>query len=184
MDGGILGPLFTCLIADQFMRLKYGDSFWYERKIGPQRFTKPQLDQIYGTMLSSIICRNSDQVTFIQRYAMKRSSSENLLEDCRTLDTFDYTPWKENPGQQGNGYYHVKTNHEQSYVTVMHGNRTTVGIENLVGNVTVAPIVQRQEEKDVEEITAATAGVSTSNMSEEVVENVTNSTTMKSPEMT
>lgn len=40
MIGSIIGPLLSCLITEQFLRLKKGDSFWYERKIGPQRFTK------------------------------------------------------------------------------------------------------------------------------------------------
>uniref|UniRef100_A0A336M1I8 CSON015496 protein n=1 Tax=Culicoides sonorensis TaxID=179676 RepID=A0A336M1I8_CULSO len=121
MNGGILGPLFTCLIADQFVRLKQGDSFWYERKIGPQRFSRSQLNQIYSTLLSSVICRNSDQVTFTQRYVMKRSGRTNLLEDCRSLDTFDFTPWKEDQYSQGRGYYTVETSNDQSKVMVMQG---------------------------------------------------------------
>lgn len=31
IKGGIIGPLLTCIISDQFLRLKRGDSFWYER---------------------------------------------------------------------------------------------------------------------------------------------------------
>lgn len=38
--GAISGPLLSCLITDQFLRIKKGDSFWFERKVGPQRFTK------------------------------------------------------------------------------------------------------------------------------------------------
>lgn len=37
--GAILGPLLTCVIADQFYRTKLGDSFWYEL-VGPMRNTK------------------------------------------------------------------------------------------------------------------------------------------------
>lgn len=95
MDGGILGPLFTCLIGEQFYRLKFGDSFWFERTVGPQRFTTLQKREIYGTLLSSIICRNSDQVSFTQRYVMKRSGPTNKLEDCDHLDLFDFEPWRE-----------------------------------------------------------------------------------------
>lgn len=39
VKGGIIGPLLTCLIGDQFVRIKRGDSFWYERTTGPQKFT-------------------------------------------------------------------------------------------------------------------------------------------------
>lgn len=40
MEGAIIGPLLSCLLTDQFMRLKLGDSFWFERPVGPQAFTK------------------------------------------------------------------------------------------------------------------------------------------------
>lgn len=40
VKGGVVGPLITCLLGDQFVRLKQGDSFWYERRRGPQRFTR------------------------------------------------------------------------------------------------------------------------------------------------
>lgn len=40
LAGSIVGPLLSCLITDQFLRIKKGDSHWYERPIGPQSFTK------------------------------------------------------------------------------------------------------------------------------------------------
>lgn len=40
MEGAILGPLLICLLTDQFERIKAGDSYWYERRVGPQQFTK------------------------------------------------------------------------------------------------------------------------------------------------
>lgn len=39
VKGGIIGPLLTCLIGDQFVRLKKGDAFWYERADSPHSFT-------------------------------------------------------------------------------------------------------------------------------------------------
>lgn len=43
LDGAIAGPVLNCLISDQFSRLKRGDSHWYERRTGPQRFTDGML---------------------------------------------------------------------------------------------------------------------------------------------
>lgn len=40
LDGAIVGPLIACLLTDQFLRLKRGDSHWYERPMGPQSFTR------------------------------------------------------------------------------------------------------------------------------------------------
>ncbi len=39
---GILGPVGTCIIADQFVRLKRGDRFWYETRDPLLRFTLGQ----------------------------------------------------------------------------------------------------------------------------------------------
>lgn len=57
---------------------------------------------------------------------MKRSGTSNLLEDCRSLDTFDFTPWKEDQRSQGRTYYRVETEGDQSKVMVMHGNTSRV----------------------------------------------------------
>lgn len=39
MEGAIVGPVLSCLLTDQFLRIKKGDSHWYERPVGPQRFS-------------------------------------------------------------------------------------------------------------------------------------------------
>ncbi|KAF2344368.1 hypothetical protein FHG87_024876 [Trinorchestia longiramus] len=37
--GGAMGPTFACIVADQFLRLKLGDRFWYETDQLPQAFS-------------------------------------------------------------------------------------------------------------------------------------------------
>ena len=39
IENGILGPVGSCIIADQFLRLKMGDRFWYETSDPLLRFT-------------------------------------------------------------------------------------------------------------------------------------------------
>lgn len=46
LQGSIVGPLLSCLITDQFLRLKKGDSYWYERRVGPQKFTDGLFDDL------------------------------------------------------------------------------------------------------------------------------------------
>lgn len=40
MEGSIVGPLLSCILSDQFLRLKRGDSHWYERTVGSQQFSQ------------------------------------------------------------------------------------------------------------------------------------------------
>ncbi|MBT9315957.1 peroxidase family protein [Leptothoe spongobia] len=57
--GAMVGELFQTVIADQFMRLRDGDRFWYENG----QFTQVELDDIQGTTLASLIQRNTDITT-------------------------------------------------------------------------------------------------------------------------
>ena len=55
----ILGPTFTCLLIDQFERLRDGDRFFYLN----DQFTSSQLLAIKKRKFSDIICDNIDSVS-------------------------------------------------------------------------------------------------------------------------
>lgn len=44
LPGSMLGPVFSCIIADQFARLKEGDRFFYEHGGQPHSFTPGKID--------------------------------------------------------------------------------------------------------------------------------------------
>lgn len=95
LEGSLLGPTATCLIVEQFRRLKYGDRFWYERNIGPQAFTKEQLEEIKATSLASIICDNADDLDQITPEVMKREGPNNTNVPCKDMKKIDYQKWRE-----------------------------------------------------------------------------------------
>lgn len=95
IEGSILGPTITCLILDQFYRLKHGDRFWYENQ-GPQAFSLKQLNEIRKISLAKVICDNSDGLHQIQPRVMENSGENNTVLPCSELERPNYDYWKEN----------------------------------------------------------------------------------------
>lgn len=58
--GARVGPLFRCLLVEQFKRLRDGDRFWYEN---PNIFKPEQLEQIKRSSLASVLCNSADNIT-------------------------------------------------------------------------------------------------------------------------
>jgi len=83
-EDSILGPVFKCIIGDQFARLKKGDKFFYDLGVDSTRaFTLQQLEQIRQTSMARIICDNTDEVDRIQPLAFKMPTSRsNAVRLC------------------------------------------------------------------------------------------------------
>jgi peroxidase len=60
VKGGIVGPTFACILANQFKDLKRGDRFYYENGPSPTAFTLDQLAEIKKISMSRIMCDNVD----------------------------------------------------------------------------------------------------------------------------
>lgn len=62
IQGGVVGPTFACIIANQFRDLKNGDRFYYENSQSgwstATAFTLAQLQQIKQITMARIICND------------------------------------------------------------------------------------------------------------------------------
>ncbi|XP_064102068.1 chorion peroxidase-like isoform X1 [Macrobrachium nipponense] len=99
MDGGILGFTFSCLIVDQFKRIKFGDRFWYEEKNQAGSFTPEQMEQLHKATFSRILCDNVPTMNNVQQYLLKVPGPQNLVVSCNCssnspIPCLDFSPWK------------------------------------------------------------------------------------------
>jgi peroxidase len=101
-EDSILGPIFKCILGDQFARLKKGDRFFYDLGVDARlAFSGPQLDQLRRTSLARIICDNTDTVTSIQPLAFKlpTAGKANALRPCTdpSIPTVDLSVFRDQP---------------------------------------------------------------------------------------
>ncbi|GIX94018.1 peroxidasin [Caerostris extrusa] len=84
VNGGIVGPTFTCIVSHQYKALKFGDRFWYENLHHPGAFTPAQLEVIRRTTLASLLCRNSE-IKEMQALAFEVAATTNPKIPCHTI---------------------------------------------------------------------------------------------------
>ncbi|KAI5632061.1 peroxidase domain-containing protein [Phthorimaea operculella] len=111
--GRLLGPTLTCLIADQFLRLKVGDRFWYETGDPEVGFTPEQLQEIRKTTLAGVICANEALLDQAQPRVMEAVGPTNPLVDCFELPQPDFSKWKD-----GGDTRRLCTNYTAGYISI------------------------------------------------------------------
>jgi peroxidase len=89
-NGARVGPLFKCLLIDQFRKLRDGDRFWYGNEL---IFTKEQLLEIKKMSISKIICENADNITTITENAFVLPNSQNSFKNCNELPEINFQFW-------------------------------------------------------------------------------------------
>jgi peroxidase len=57
LDGALVGETFLAIMVDQFTRLRDGDAYWSEGRIG---FTDAERADLWSTSLADVILRNTD----------------------------------------------------------------------------------------------------------------------------
>ncbi|XP_063859519.1 chorion peroxidase-like [Scylla paramamosain] len=85
LQGSLLGWTFTCVVGDQYARLKKGDRFFYDLGQQTGSFRLDQLNQIRRTSWARILCDNSD-LTAIQPLAFQLPTRElNRPRSCKSF---------------------------------------------------------------------------------------------------
>ena len=91
--GGQLGPTFSVIVAEQLIRSRDGDRFFYQN---PGIFISQQLNQIDKVTLSAVICANS-QISNIQPKAFLDSNRNNPRISCSDVKRkhgMSFIAWK------------------------------------------------------------------------------------------
>lgn len=86
---GILGRTFSCIIADQFRRLKFGDRFFFTNSANPFPFSQTEKDILRKRNLAEILCDNTD-IKILPKMALKRNSPMLKCEDAFQLDLIPF----------------------------------------------------------------------------------------------
>ncbi|XP_063632810.1 peroxidasin [Cydia splendana] len=90
VDGGKVGPLFSCLLMEQFRRLRDGDRLWYENS---NVFKPEQLDQIKKTSLARVLCDNGDNIDTIGENVFLIPEVQDGMVSCDDLPSIDIRFW-------------------------------------------------------------------------------------------
>lgn len=90
--GGKVGPLFRCLLIEQFNRLRAGDRFWYEN---PSTFKPEQLVQIRQYSLARALCDNGDNITDVTENVFVLPKHQGGYEKCDNIPKVDLSFWSE-----------------------------------------------------------------------------------------
>ncbi|XP_068234436.1 myeloperoxidase-like [Palaemon carinicauda] len=101
INGGLLGPTFSCIIGQQFSNIKTGDRFWYERKGQPKPFTLDQLMSIRNQTLASIICHHTDLAFLPPHIFYTTNSPGNQQISCASYPRLNTQLWKEEEEKEG-----------------------------------------------------------------------------------
>ncbi|XP_060535889.1 peroxidasin isoform X2 [Cylas formicarius] len=92
VEGGRVGPLFRCLLLEQFRRLRDADRFWYEN---PSVFKPEQLAQIRQYSLARVLCDNGDNITTVTPDVFVLPQLQNGVVGCDKIPKVDLKLWSE-----------------------------------------------------------------------------------------
>ncbi|CEF70696.1 Peroxidasin-like protein [Strongyloides ratti] len=98
LKGALLSPTASCIIGEQFERLKKCDRFYYENNLPHTKFSEDQLQEIRKVSLAKIFCDNSDILTKIQPNIFELPDDlVNAQIPCNAFSQIDLTKWSQHP---------------------------------------------------------------------------------------
>lgn len=157
INGGKIGPLFQCILIEQFNRLRHGDRHWYEN---PSTFEPAKLSQIRMASLGRVLCDNGDNITQITDNVFFLPSTQSGYKSCDDIPKINLNVWlncdKCSAHQDPNTFYVDPTLPRQSQNG--NGNRNGNGNANGSG----AP-AQARVRRDVDNVDETTGDVELSN---------------------
>ena len=93
LPGSQLGATFSCLIKEQFARLRDGDRFFYRRG---KVFTRSQLKEIQKSSLSRILCDNlkNGKKLWVQENIFHAANHGVQRVACNRIPNVDLNQWR------------------------------------------------------------------------------------------
>uniref|UniRef100_A0A7E4VUW8 peroxidase n=1 Tax=Panagrellus redivivus TaxID=6233 RepID=A0A7E4VUW8_PANRE len=88
----VIGPTFSCIIAEQFTRSRDGDRFYFE---SPTAFTAAQRAALARVSLSSVICQTGENFPAITPSAFIVDPTGSSSVPCEQIPLLDLAPWQE-----------------------------------------------------------------------------------------
>ncbi|KAL1778872.1 lactoperoxidase isoform X1 [Sigmodon hispidus] len=86
---GRVGPLLTCILGQQFQRIRDGDRFWWEN---PGVFTAKQRKSLQKVSFSRLVCDNT-RINKVPLDPFRANSYPRGFVDCAFIDKLDLSPW-------------------------------------------------------------------------------------------
>lgn len=90
LPGAKVGPLFRCLLIEQFKKLRDGDRFYYEN---PAVFKPEQLAEIKQATLGRVLCDNGDNITRVTDNVFRLPSRQGGYKECTEIPSLSLRVW-------------------------------------------------------------------------------------------
>ncbi|CAH2987737.1 unnamed protein product [Chilo suppressalis] len=93
MGAGVVGPTHACIIADQMLRWRRADRFWYEHSAHPAALTPEQLQEIRKMTIAKVMCDHGDSVVAIQPNPYQLPRPGNEIIPCSDYPEMNMAAW-------------------------------------------------------------------------------------------